>query len=177
MANDFCVNKSGSQVPVYGDSDGKSRIGTLNNREAFGFDANWGGDLYFCRIVFRNRSGQVTNGFIIDPAPYVLCDCTDYPYGTAVIKGTEYKTFIMRKSRKVYTTSGRSWGTVAANCRVACKTALSGDANPHWKAINYVESTAGMWVPVTGDGETYGFVDTGLSVGSGYATIPFYGSW
>lgn len=74
--------------------------------------------------------------------------------------------------------NGSKWGTVAANRRVACKTGLSGDSHPEWKAINYVENTNGLWIPVnSSDKLKYGFVDTGLSVASGYSSIPMYGSW
>ena len=54
---------------------------------------------------------------------------------------------------------------------------LSGDSHPDWKGINYVESTSGAWVRVTGAGSNYGFVDTGLGVASGYSSIPMYGRW
>jgi len=62
--------------------------------------------------------------------------------------------------------------------RVACKTALSGDTMPHWKAINYVErSTDGAWIKVEGAGLSYGFVNTGLEDGSMPNTISMYGTW
>ena len=49
---------------------------------------------------------------------------------------------------------------------------MTGDRHPEWKGINYVESTKGNWVQVTGDGSSYGFVDIGLEVASGYGSIP-----
>lgn len=64
-----------------------------------------------------------------------------------------------------------------ANCRVACRSSMTGDRHPEWKGIHYVESTKGNWVQVTGDGSSYGFVDIGLEVASGYGSIPMYGSW
>lgn len=177
MSNSFLINKSGSSVPVYEDPDGTKKIGTINNREAFGYNRDWGGDDVISSIVFLNSSGKLNYGYLIDPPAKVMTPCTDYPYGTATINGTKYITFIMRKSRTVYTAKGNIWGTVAANRRVACKTALAGSSNPHWKGINYVENTSGQWVKVTGDSVEYGFVDTGLGVASGYTSIPFYGSW
>lgn len=83
----------------------------------------------------------------------------------------------MRKSKNIYTATGRLWGTVAANMLVATRSAGVGDNHTTWKLINYVQSTAGKWIEVSGDGYSYGFVDTGLSTASGYSTIPFYGSW
>ena len=177
MSNYLCINKSGTKVPVYSDTNKTTQIGTIYDREAFGYDCNWGGDNYFCHILFRKSDGSLSYGFIVDPPDNSIIDCTDYPYGTAVINGVEYITFIMRNSRTVYTVEGRRWGTVAANRRVACLTAMSGDNHPDWKGINYVENTGGEWVQVTGDGEEYGFVDAGLSVASGYRSIPLYGSW
>lgn len=177
MSNYFAVNKSGKSLPVYSDTKKTKKVGTIGNREAFGYDRNWGGDGVFCRIRFKNSESKLTTGFLIDPPVNALVGCTDYPYGTKAISGTKYKTFLMRKSQPVYYKNGTRWGTVAANCRVACQTALSGDSHPEWKAINYVESTSGTWVRVDKDGAKYGYVNTGLTSGSGYRAIPFYGNW
>ncbi|SFO03835.1 hypothetical protein SAMN04487831_106141 [Pseudobutyrivibrio sp. UC1225] len=177
MSNMFCVNMSGKKVPVYADTEKKKQIGIIYPREAFGYNRNWGGDDYFCNIVFRNSSGKLSGGFINDPPNNSIRDCADYPYGSVSIGGIKYKTFLMRKSRTVYTASGRKWGAVAANCKVACLTGLAGDSDVSLKGINYVQSSKGNWVRVAGDGDDYGFVDTGLSVGSSYNNIPFYGAW
>lgn len=178
MSNYFCVNKSGKAVTVYASSDETSKkIGKINNREAFGYNRDMGGDDVFCNIVFRNSSGNLEYGYIISPPEGCLTFCTAYPSGTEKIGGTKYYTFKFRKSAKVYTAAGKSWGGVAEDCRVACLTAMSGSSHPEWKGINYVESSNGKWVKVTGDGYEYGFVDTGLSKGSSYSAIPMYGSW
>lgn len=47
MSNYFCINKSGLKIPVYSDTKKTKQIGTLYDREAFGYDCNWGGDDYF----------------------------------------------------------------------------------------------------------------------------------
>lgn len=47
MLNYFCINKSGIAVPVSSDTDKRSQIGTIYDREAFGYDWDWGGDNYF----------------------------------------------------------------------------------------------------------------------------------
>lgn len=77
MSNYFCINKSGKKIPVYSDADKKSQIGTIYNREAFGYDNNWGGDGYFCNIVFRKANGSISGGFIIDPPNNAMLECTD----------------------------------------------------------------------------------------------------
>ena len=177
MSNIFCVNKSGVSVPVYSNQNESQRIGTIGNREAFGYDRNWGGDGVRCNIIFLNSSGSLSYGFLLNPPDRTLTPCIDYPYGTARINGTEYKTFIMRRSRNVYKADGSLWGTVTANRKVACLSGMSGDSHPDWKGINYVENTSGAWVRVTGAGSNYGFVDTGLGVASGYSSIPMYGRW
>ncbi len=177
MSNYFLVNKSGKNIPIYSDMDSKKKVGTLYNREAFGYNRISGGDDVFCEIVFRNSAGKLSRGYINFPPKGALTFCTDYPHGKIVIAGQRYKVFMMRKSRTIYTARGNKWGTVAANKRVACKTAMSGDSHPEWKGINFVENSNGKWVKVTGDGVDYGFVDTGLSLGSGYSSIPMYGSW
>ncbi len=175
MSKEFCVNKSGLNIPVYNDSpDPITQIGKLYNRESFVFVGSEGGHYY---IRFLNSSGVLTEGLLIDPVNNVLSSCTDYPYGTMTIGITNYYTFIMRREANVYTAAGDYWGKVAANRRVACRSALAGDNHYDWKAINYVESSSGEWVPVTGAGVEYGFVDTGLASGSSYSDINMYGSW
>jgi len=192
MTNWFCINKSGSSIPVW-DRPGfpsiehSVQIGTIYNNEAFGYDWDWGGDGVFNHIVFRNGSGNVAGGFVIDnvvgnvnqPLPSGWAtDCTDYKYGTVTIGGTTYKTFKFRRSETIYTPSATSWGSVAANMRVACLSSTSGSSNPHWKLINYVErSSDGAWIQVSGAGHTYGFVNTGLEDGSTPSTISMYGTW
>lgn len=196
MSNYFCINKSGYSVPVwsgpgFANTANIYRIGTIGNREAFGFDAEAGGDGVFNCITFLNSSGQLVRGWltncdengndILSGGDWVnvFAACTDYPYGTININGTTYKTFKFRRTEEIYTPSGDRWGSVAAECCVACLTALAGSSNSTLKGINYVErSYDGAWIQVTSpSGETYGFVDTGLNTGSGPSTISMYGTW
>jgi hypothetical protein len=177
MSNIFCVNKSGVSVPVYSNQNEGQRIGTIGNREAFGYYRDWGGDGARCNIIFLNSSGSLSYGCLLYPPDGTLTPCTSYPYGKAIINGMEYTTFIMRRARNVYKVDESLWGTVAANRKVACQTGMSGENHPDWKGINYVESTSGAWVRVTGAGSNYGFVDAGLGVASGYSSIPMYGRW
>lgn len=186
MSNWFCINKSGKSVPIYSDEEKTKKIGTLYNREAFGYFKNWGGDNVICLIKFRNSSGSLVEGFLVDPPTGTTTPCSNYPYGTDTIEGKKYITFKVRQTRNVYTIGADrddnniakyKWGSVASGRRVACLTALSGDLKPEFKGINYVENSAGKWIKVEGGGGTYGLLDAGLSVASGYSSIPFYGSW
>jgi len=107
-----------------------------------------------------------------------------YPYGREYINGAWHITFKFRRTENVYTATGRYWGRVAAGMRVACLDTTefyrsgSGQKNPHWKVINYVErSTDRAWIKVTGDGVNYGIVDIGLDHGSSPSSISMYGTW
>ena len=189
MSNMFCINKSGGQVPIYSTPEATTQTGTLYNREAFGYNRNWGGDDVHFSIRFRNSSGNVIGGFLVNPPSGALSECINYVYGTAVIYEktlvgnyyamlpVTYNTFYIRSARTVYNVNAVSIATVPAGKLVACKTSLSGDSHPEWKAINYYQNSAGSWIQINSAGHTYGFVDTGLSVASGYSSIPFYGSW
>lgn len=182
MSNEFCINKSGQTIPVYDTPEKNNRIGSIYNREAFGWDRDWGGDLIFNHIIFRNSAGNVVWGFIVANTPDfpagVNTDCTDYPYGTATINGINYVTFKFRRSETIYKGDGTTWGSVASGMRVACLSSLSGQSHPNWKSINYVErSSDHQWIPVTGGGYNYGFVNTGLEDGSTPSTISMYGTW
>ena len=137
-----------------------------------------GGDGFF--ISFLSSSGGLALGALVNPPNSALTECTAYPYEPAVSIDNDsypYKTFIIRNGARVYTAGGSNWGSVAAGRRVACKTAMAGDTKFYLKGINYVEKSDGTWVKVTGDGVSYGFVDTGLRSGSAYSKINMYGSW
>ena len=71
MTNWFCINKSGSSIPVWDrpgfpSFEGSKQIGTLYNGEAFGYNWDWGGDGVFNSIAFRNGSGNVAGGWVIE---------------------------------------------------------------------------------------------------------------
>lgn len=175
--NWFCINKSGSNYPIYNYdvvTQKFTRVGTLYNREAFIF---LGGD-NFDFIKYLASDGTLKTA-CIDPVKYPvpLSFCTDYPYSTETINGTSYKIFKMRKTKNIYKADGSYWGQVAAGMYVATNSNAVGDSHSDWKLIDYVKSTSGEWVPVTGAGYNYGFVDTGIGSSSGYGSIAFYGSW
>lgn len=175
----FCINKSGSNYPIYDynvTTQKFTRVGTLYNREAFVF---LGGD-NFDYIKFLASDGTLKTA-CIDPVKYPVpyAFCTDYPYSREVINGTEYCIFKMRQSKNIYDAAGNYWGKVAAGMYVATNSDAVGGSenNKHLKLINYVKSTSGQWVAVTGAGMNHGFVDSGLKSASGYSSIAFYGSW
>ncbi len=184
--NTFCINKSGRTVTVYSDTNKTRVVGEIYNREAYGYNRIWGGDGYFCSILFLGPNGTLTTGFVIDPPSDFLTPCSEYPAGTCVHNGTTYLYFTMKKTRNVYDRDGNYWGRVAAGCRVLTKNSSSGTSNPHYKEITYVQHTSGNYVPFTYEktvnGQTVtvqgvGFVDTGLSSGSSPSSISMYGSW
>lgn len=177
MPNYFCVNKSGVTIPVFA-YDYQTRIGSIFDRESFGFDAEDGGDWVDDKIIFRNSSGNLEWGYI-QGGNYPFSNCTDYPYQTGIsIKGGTYYTFFMRNMETVYRADGTYWGKVAAGCRVATDNPYSGDSNPQWKSIKYVESSSGGWVAVNDYAGDHGYVNTGMDThGSSWNTISMYGSW
>lgn len=200
----LCVNKTNLTVPVWENDDFKKQIGVIYPREVYAVYPMYGEGLGL-PILFLNSQGRLTNGYIQMYADYfndidvfhAFCSGVgDYPYEDSVFisfylldgkeyyDGNFYITFKFRRTENVYTAAGTYWGRVAAGMRVACKADEdffrngSGQNNPHWKAINYVErSTDRAWIKVTGDGKDYGFVDSGLEHGSGPSTISMYGSW
>lgn len=187
MANKILVNKSGIACPVYdrpgwANLEKLTRIGTIYDREVYGYDEGWGGDGVFNAIVFRNSNGKLAYGFL-DPSVVeknwkVMTPITDYPYGTVTINGETFYTFKFRRKENVYRADGSYWGAVASGMRIACRSALAGASNIHWKGVNYVErSTDRAWIKVTGAGYDYGFVNIGLEDGSMSTNISMYGTW
>lgn len=180
--NSICINKSGSKFPVRKTTDRDSEIiGYIYNREAFGYDSDWGGDQVFCHIIFMNSSNQLQYGFLIDPPYSVITPCTDYPYEESVQVGTEgrYMSFMLRKASKLYDANGNYKETIPAGRRVFCQSKQAGKVNPELKCINYFDNGYGGFrnAGEIGDsGKPVGFVDA-LSQGTGYSTIAMYGSW
>lgn len=183
----FCINKSGVTIPVYSsyiwdDQSVFKQIGVIYDREACSVEfaeAGYG-------IYFSDPSGKLTLGYhpltnrdgtMADLHLY-FDSCLDHPYEKEEIKGITYWTFKFRRSEEVYTAAGTRWGTVAAGMRVATRSQICGENHPDWLQIKYVErSTDGEWIPVTGDGYSHGFVDTGLNVSSFPSSISMYGTW
>ena len=171
----FAINKFGHSINVYSDYAHKNKVGTIGNREAFvilGAES----ELY---IQFRGPNLQIAEG-ILDSTGHEfdsVAILTDYPYGSATINGTKYKTYKMQRTMNVYTATGRYWGKVAGGMLVATNSPLCGESHPTWKAVDYVKSTAGKWVKVDGDGYDHGFVDFDLGNGSMPSNIALYGSW
>lgn len=173
MTPSFMINLSGLSVPIY-DGFGQNVIGELVNREAYVISGHEGSVF---GVLFLKPDGSFGGGLLKDTPDGVLTECIEKPWGTAEINGRIYYTFIMRSQQPVYTAGGTRWGSVAATQRVACLDATAGYNNPWYKLINYVESTDGEWVQVTGDGADYGFVDTGIRSASSFNKIAMYGSW
>lgn len=177
IMNHFMVNMTGQTYELHDDNQNNKVVGRLYPREAFVWRQV--GSVRQ-QLMFLNSQGNLQEVWINEnnyPLPNGLVDCCDYPYSEEWIDGHLYKIFKMRRTMKVYTAGAREWGTVAAGMFVATRDNSVGYEHPDWKLINYVKRTDGQWIKVTGDGYEHGFVDTGLSIASGYDSIPFYGSW
>lgn len=175
--NWFCINKSGSNYPIYNYdySTGRyTQIGTLYNREAFIF---LGGD-NFDYIKFLASDGTLKTA-CIDPSryPVPVSYCTDYPYSTENIEGTTYSVFRMRSAKNLYTKNAVHIKTLPAGTLVATNSVAVGETYSHWKLVSYYKEPGGSWQRIDPNGAKYGFVDTGLASASGYGSIAFYGSW
>ncbi len=185
------INKTNNVYNIYDEDKNNQLVGKLNPREAY---VVYGGEGDFVGINFLNSSGVFTSATVNiykHPLPGDVSGsyypeaglCSNYPYGTASIKDPKdgkvetYKVYKMRSKKEIIKPKGGHWGYVAAGCLVATNTATVGADKPYFKAIDYVQSSAGEWVRVTGDGLRHGFVDTGIRSSSGYSKIAFYGSW
>lgn len=134
--------------------------------------------------VFLSSGGRTTGTLVFDSAsPWAVPGglfkrLSDYPFGTATISGTSYKTFKARRQTTIYKPGGSEWGGVANGYRIALAknssgNSFSGTANKDYIAVAYVESSSGGWVQATGDGQLFCYAPIGLNYGSGAATINF----
>ena len=81
----------------------------------------------------------------------------------------------MRQSKNVYLPDASYWKTIPAGTLVATNEDTMGATHSDWKYIDYIRNSSGKWEGTPGNNGA--FVDTGISVGSGYNSIAFYGSW
>ena len=181
--NIVAINMSGQSIPVYRldpYGSGKTRIGTIYPRELYGLNYLAGGDFVIFDVLFRNASGSLQWGTIIEPPESARENAylAKYSYGRVTLNGKRYYTFKMTRSENLYSVSGRKIGTVAAGQYVATiADPSSGDSNPHWLQVYYARSTNGRWDSLAADGASYGFVNVGLEDGSMYNTISCDGLW
>ena len=174
--SELCINKSGSVYPVYDMFKNYAHVGDIMNREAF---VRRSGDSGLISIDFLGPTGSYINASIntnkYPCGPKFESRCTSYPYGTANIGGRTYKTFYMRQSKNVYLPDASYWKTIPAGTLVATNEDTMGATHSDWKYIDDIRNSSGKWEGTPGNNGA--FVDTGISVGSGYNSIAFYGSW
>ena len=153
-------------------------VGSLYDRESclFYFDDGDGS------IGYLASDGTFKTYVPADMNLLNLKECIEYPYSTAYLNPnsphTLYYIFKIRNTTPVYAPDGETvWGTVAAGQYVATTNSEMGQTKKTWKEINYVKSTSGQWVQVSGSGYSHGYVPTRIENSSGYSSINFYGSW
>lgn len=176
------INKGGN-YPIYDGYQNYKKVGTLYNREAF---IAIGGE-EFENIMFLSSDGKLrTAGVDTYRYPFPTDGynyCTDYPYSIENINGVNYYIFKMRRTMNVYKSDSNYWGKVAAGMYIATHSSTTGESHKDWLIADYIKDTNGSWVRIdekttsNPNGKNYGFVDTGLSIASGYSSIPLYGSW
>ena len=94
MACLLCVNKSGKSINVYKENRLINKVGTIGNREIFVVTGVEGG--YY--IQFRGPNLKLTEGWLGNPSGEDFEMMIQYyPYGSATINGTKYKTYIMKE--------------------------------------------------------------------------------
>lgn len=170
----FAVNKGSHNLKVTDFADDNKQYGVIYpNEVCLMYD---GEQFYLTKFLASDgkiKDGSLhTNEYITD-----IKYLGEHPYSREVIDGQEYLIYKMRRTMNVYRADASYWGKVAAGMFVATKSCVAGESHRDWMEINYVKSTAGKWVKVEGAGVQHGFVDTGLSIASGYNSIPLYGNW
>ncbi len=168
----FGVNVGNTTYRIMDMDNTSKQIGNLYPREVCGRHQEHDG-----YALFLSSSGGLKDGLLDPNQNYKVENIKNHPYSREVIDGQEYLIYKMRRTMNVYRADASYWGKVAAGMFVATKSCVAGENHRDWMEINYVKSTAGKWVKVEGAGVQHGFVDTGLSIASGYNSIPLYGNW
>lgn len=177
MANQMLVNKTGRQIPIYRDTSGQVKIGTLYPNEHYSYVGNWGGDGIFNRVCFRNSSGKIAYGFVIDDIGiYDGTGIFDFPHSSVQIGTRWYRTLKLCRNEKIYNKDGQGIDTGVAGCLVGIRDSEVGSSHPEWKKIYYIQrSSDKAWVKVDGTGAGYGYINIGYDKGSMPSDISLYG--
>ena len=170
----YAVNRGNHNIRVTDYAVDAKQIGTIYPNEVC---LLYDGEQYYL-TKFLASDGKIKDGSLhTDPNHLEIEYLGDHPYSKEVIDGQEYLIYKMRRTMTVYRGDRSRWGSVAGGMYVATEVPCCGDTRSDWMQVNYVKSTAGNWVKVEGAGYGHGFVDTGLSIASGYNSIPLYGNW
>ena len=89
--------------------------------------------VHFCKDNTRYL-GYVTN-ITSDQKTSIL----DRAFRKESINGTQHYIFQLKKQRRVYDSSGGSWGRVGTYMLVACTDAKFGNSNSYYKKINFFQ--------------------------------------
>lgn len=177
----YCINKSGASKKVYQENSLITQIGTIYNNECFAWTDVWAGDEDYCGIVFRNSSGNLQGGWLLNDTNNLFAKFLSYSFGnvTNAYDGKTYKSFKTRKALDYYDASGNYKGTCTSGARVLTNDTEPGATNRNYMRAMYVESgvNTNVWIIVSGIPNTYGFIDTGLGSDSKSTGIGVYGNW
>lgn len=185
----YCINTSGSAVPVYSSNAMTTQIGTIYTYECFAWVGTWAGsDAYYPNAVeeiYFKSGSSVTHGYILNTGTGVTTSFLNYSFGNVTMNigssSQTFKTFKTRKALSYYNASGTLIGTCVSGARIATSDTVPGTSKPECMAAMFLETGVGtnVWKLVNGTGDTitYGFIDTGLSSGSLSTAIGVYGNW
>jgi len=189
------VNRSGSAITVYnslvhssahtgGNTAGGGQKGTIYNNEAYTIEPNSSSYITSYKIHFRDANGNFTVGYIeTNPngVSYPIASWAQYQElyhllnsngsgltssKTATINGTTYRTFTVKRSLGVMDKNRHTKDPVASGTMLATTQSTVGVNYPGYMIFNKKKLPgSSTWQDLI-PGETYGFVDLGLSYGS-----------
>lgn len=183
----YCINKSGTTLPVYSSNDFTTKIGAIYPNECYVYISTWAGShVYYpnvCdNILFRGPNGTLMNGcFMCTDITTQRKSVLDYSFGGgSIISGLYYPNSLKaRNTLTIYNGSGNAISTVTAGRKVLIgNDNTSGQNYPYLLKIKAVESSAGSGAYSLFAGTTDAYCDTGLGrYGSMYNTVGLYGNW
>lgn len=180
----YAINKSNTARTVYsGITSPLVQIGTIYHNECFGViesriiqgsPGNYHEFIHF-KSADGMKTGMITNGGGGEVTPFL-----NYSFGNVTgPDGNTYKSFKTRRALGRFDANGGYKGSVASGARILTNDTTPGESMPHCMRAMYYETGAGTGVfsPVSGTAGAYGFVDTGIAVGSDASKIGIYGNW
>ena len=175
----YCINKSGVSKKVYLENTLKTQIGTIYANECFAWTGAWAGDTDYCTITFRNSSGTLQSGWLLNDTNNLFAKFLDYSFGNVTNNGVTYKSFKTRKALNFYNSAGQYKGVCVSGARVLTNDTEPGVTNNSYMRAMYVETgvNTNNWILISSIQDTYGFIETGLGTNSNSTGIGVYGNW
>jgi len=182
------INKTSNSYPVFNNASATTQIGNILANEIYGAaDPHTFDYVNGTGIIFRNASGNRTNGFLrwstsASQFPTQLFRYIhDFPLETLTVAGRSRAIFRARRQITLLRPNGTNGDVIPANTKISLaysgNSTFAGETNMDAIAVSHWQNSSGTWVAVLSSGNfSHAFCPIGLNHGSGASSINLIGT-